>query len=460
MTRREGSNRVPGFSPELWFSIKDKKIQTYICELYRDDLKSAELEYKEAVKKKTKAMPIRRYHSTRSIVEWCCSKDSKIGQTLNFADDHCRVFRITEELDASSKKGKKKALQKCTGHGPNLLWSSSPCVGGTTLNHINGKSPEGLFKILEHQSEHWAIWDNFVKVARHNRAQGGKVCIEWPLSCTYWEESKIKEFIKEFGLKFAEIHGCAVGLKDDKGTPINKPWAIASDDEHIIAELNKYRCKGCKSHTSCLGKLCKKSEEYTDQMVKVLHQAWKSSIGSTPVRPACAEGPEKDRRPNASTDATPAMPLRLRKYLHHPNIDNMALPKCAVAKTVIKKELERTPLAQQACSKEWDRLVEKEAWDMRRPRSKRDGINEARNNGSKAHFGQLFIRCVEKGSELSFGHPDRKFKGRLVFQGNSVLDEHKGWAIFNELGAKTAPVEGAKIIDLFGLQPGHIIQSA
>ena len=76
--------------------------------------------------------------------------------------------------------------------------------------------------------------------------------------------------------------------------------------------------------------------------------------------------------------------------------------------------------------------------------------------------------CVQKGSQLPQEHKDQKYqehkdqkyKGRLVFQGNNVKDELKDWAVFNELGSNAAPLEGAKLIDMFGLQPGHTIQTA
>jgi hypothetical protein len=68
--------------------------------------------------------------------------------------------------------------------------------------------------------------------------------------------------------------------------------------------------------------------------------------------------------------------------------------------------------------------------------------------------------CVEKGSELPKGHSQRKYKGRLVFQGNNVQDEYRDWAIFNDMGSSAAPLEGAKVIDMYGLQPGFTIQTA
>ena len=51
-------------------------------------------------------------------------------------------------------------------------------------------------------------------------------------------------------------------------------------------------------------------------------------------------------------------------------------------------------------------------------------------------------------------------EGRSVFQGNRVSDEHNDHAIFSELGSSPASMEAAKIIDVFGSQPGYSKQQA
>jgi hypothetical protein len=40
--------------------------------------------------------------------------------------------------------------------------------------------------------------------------------------------------------------------------------------------------------------------------------------------------------------------------------------------------------------------------------------------------GRVFGICVEKNAELLEGDPSRKYKGRVVFQGNQVLDQKLG----------------------------------
>ena len=55
---------------------------------------------------------------------------------------------------------------------------------------------------------------------------------------------------------------------------------------------------------------------------------------------------------------------------------------------------------------------------------------------------------------------ERKMKGRYVFQGNQVRDEYNDVALFASLGSQPATMEGSKIVDAWGLMPGHDEQQA
>ena len=63
----------------------------------------------------------------------------------------------------------------------------------------------------------------------------------------------------------------------------------------------------------------------------------------------------------------------------------------------------------------------------------------------------MLAKYVEKGSELQKGNPLRKFKGRTVFQGNSVKDENAEQALFAELGSAPSTMEAAKAMMLMEL---------
>ena len=65
-------------------------------------------------------------------------------------------------------------------------------------------------------------------------------------------------------------------------------------------------------------------------------------------------------------------------------------------------------------------------------------------------MGYIFGICVDKNSELS---PEfRKYKYRVVFQGNRVIGQNYEAAIFQDLGSTPATLEGSRVADAFGVQ--------
>jgi hypothetical protein len=72
----------------------------------------------------------------------------------------------------------------------------------------------------------------------------------------------------------------------------------------------------------------------------------------------------------------------------------------------------------------------------------------------------VFQICVEKDSETEKPEKDRKYKGRVVFRGNDVVDENWDIAMFQELGSAPATMTSAKVCDLHGLLEGHIVENA
>ena len=85
---------------------------------------------------------------------------------------------------------------------------------------------------------------------------------------------------------------------------------------------------------------------------------------------------------------------------------------------------------------------------------------EARKSNEKVHFGKIFEIGTLKGSELKENDPNRRYKGRSVFQGNKVVDENSDHALFADMSSSPASMEAGKILDVFGSQPGFAIQQA
>ena len=174
------------------------------------------------------------------------------------------------------------------------------------------------------------------------------------------------------------------------------------------------------------------------------------------------EGVRRERR-----DAAPAMPVvheetneqRARlTALYWDKLDEVTHDQFALVARVVSQA--ETPEAKAAMDKEWQKLVDKSCWLEKKVREYRDVAREAKAKEAKAHFGRIFEICSQKGSELPKGHPEQKWKGRSVFQGNKVSDENNDHAIFAELGSSPASMEAARIIDVYGSQPNFSKQQA
>ena len=90
----------------------------------------------------------------------------------------------------------------------------------------------------------------------------------------------------------------------------------------------------------------------------------------------------------------------------------------------------------------------------------RDAAAQARKDGVEAQFGHIFAMCVEKNSELPKGGPHRKFKGRVVFQGNRVVNQDWLEASFQDLGSAPAGLEASRWADAYGCLEGYDTQIA
>ena len=117
-----------------------------------------------------------------------------------------------------------------------------------------------------------------------------------------------------------------------------------------------------------------------------------------------------------------------------------------VARDVPPSERQQ-PGPKEALEKEWSRLRgigEKGCWDEADPHEYDSIVAECKRHGREAHFGRIFEICVEKNSHLPLGDPSRKFKGRVVYQGNNVTDHWGMAAVFEELSSCPATMAASK----------------
>ncbi len=64
---------------------------------------------------------------------------------------------------------------------------------------------------------------------------------------------------------------------------------------------------------------------------------------------------------------------------------------------------------------------------------------------------------VIKGDEFPIGDPCRKWKYRIVFQGNNVKDQDWNVALFTEMQSTPATLDSSRIAHAYSCFPGHSI---
>ncbi len=122
-----------------------------------------------------------------------------------------------------------------------------------------------------------------------------------------------------------------------------------------------------------------------------------------------------------------------------------------VARIMNKKEIFSSDGARAALKLEWQKLQDQGVWNTAGVMPWSRVAADARESKKTVHVGRIFEICVEKNCELPLSDKRRKFKGRVVFQGNQVKDENFEAAMFQEMGSAPATMEASKSCDFFSL---------
>ena len=186
----------------------------------------------------------------RVMIEFCCGEDSLMGSAA-IAGPECHVIRVTRRNDVTTKQGSAfvdKALalaQQKVGQNV-LVWASIPCTGGTSWTHLNAlKGDQTRLKIAAHRREFRRIWASFVKAVSPALTAGISVAIEWPQGCVYWQDKRVRGFLRQHHLTRNTFHGCMYGLcpshrmTSDTQKFIKKPWSIAANNLSVWHALSR-----------------------------------------------------------------------------------------------------------------------------------------------------------------------------------------------------------------------------
>ena len=82
----------------------------------------------------------------------------------------------------------------------------------------------------------------------------------------------------------AYCRGCAVGLQDDAGVPIAKPWRMVTNSVTMYDVLDSCRCPGPTvhpKHAECQGHYAPRSEGYTPALARKVHAAFLKDLSNS-----------------------------------------------------------------------------------------------------------------------------------------------------------------------------------
>ena len=175
-------------------------------------------------------------------------------------DEHCRQY-VAGVVNGFPKKK------------PVLLWLSLPCTGGTSWSYVNLKIPSAAKKVKRHVRTLKKLWkavEEFVNLID----RVFHVAVGWPQNCRCWKFPRVVKFVNDFSLVKYDFHGCMLGTTDDEGTPIKKPWTVATSMSEVGETLVQFQCDGNHAHVQGRGKSLKNTESYTFHFTDAVHQAF------------------------------------------------------------------------------------------------------------------------------------------------------------------------------------------
>jgi hypothetical protein len=294
------------------------------------------------------------------------------------------------------------------------------------------------------------LFEAWCRLATVAVKQGFILAFEWPRWCALWQQQRVTDMLRNFGLHFAQFDGCAMNLRSAKGNLMYKPWSIATDSIEIHNELDGKLCSTLPphAHQPVQGEETKGTENYTWMMCDYIHAGFYAQQLNTahhrlkyPMKIASCMTtahidddsvstcfPEDDllsistgdlnwQHSMNHSDDSPVMPTQPRKIgpiQHNEIMKRRPIVSAMVHKLLTPKEVRESLPAQHAVQKEVTGLVDLGAWNYSTVRPKAEVRAEARAERQEVHFADVFTICSIKNAELPEKDPLRIHKARAV----------------------------------------------
>ena len=368
-----------------------------------------------------------------TMFEFCCDPDSMLGRVNEgLGINH---FRLTSKNSNMADSVQCDSLLELVAQFPGCdLWGSIPCSEWSSRQPFNSNrdQPEIKKKLKGKRRLSIKMLRNFIKVAEQVLCQGGTVSFEWPKNCSGWSLPLLLEFVARHGLYEAITDGCAHGMKNHKGEPLNKSWRIVTSSFKLAQNLSAKRCgheQGLK-HAEGTGNLALCSASRPENMAQCIAQ---SLYG---------------QKLDAHIPCMPTVPTTATEHVHNELSPEQQEVLAGVHMLLDRKDWHKHPGAQEAIDKEASGLLANDTWsyDEVVPRE------ELMKSKTPLNIGRVMTILSIKHWET----PElRKLKARIVFRGDDIRDQDNNLAVLQELKVNPSGLTGINFNLAYGAMKGH-----
>ncbi|CAK9003098.1 Gag-Pol polyprotein, partial [Durusdinium trenchii] len=209
------------------------------------------------------------------LLEVCCPPDSALAAMVERLGGSSA--RVTEHnMNLNSVDGLTQAISFVRREKPRWMWLSLPCGANSPIQHLNELTEQAWLKSLARRKKSRKLVRRALQLLRvHVFENGGHFGWEWPKTNDGWHQKELKDFFKEVHEKKQNLfrtllHGCQVGVVNDKNEPVLKPWTIYVTDRAMASALHLV-CPHDHQHGEAMGgQSAKKTGFYPPRMVRII----------------------------------------------------------------------------------------------------------------------------------------------------------------------------------------------
>ena len=131
--------------------------------------------------------------------------------------------------DLTTRRGRERLYQFCSTKRPRHVWFSSPC-------RVSGASSQRVSRIL----------DGTAAVVPRVQLLGCHVHFAQPLSVSSWRQNALLGMSEK--MMKAVVNGCAWGLRDSRGSLLNRSWQVLTTSSDVQRVSNHRICDKKHKH--------------------------------------------------------------------------------------------------------------------------------------------------------------------------------------------------------------------